>query len=245
MAKLRRWLSGGSDEVGWDDLVRRVVRAIAPLGRYAQRGRRAFPPDVAVEIEVDGGDLEIVRGFLEDPQFDAEVGASLANVCDCEPSTLPLREYAVHASDRHRVRAMPGLPRAWSVEVAGGDLSGSTVTLPTGLREIRFGRGEWHGTDQHVRNDIVVCRESQFVSRRAGRLTHAGHHLEVEALDQGDSLLVRRETGEVIRPARTAKGRVVIRAGDAIELAGGAAGESVRLAVSRAIVREDDGRRHR
>jgi hypothetical protein len=59
-----------------------------------------------------------------------------------------------------------------------------------------------------------------------------GHQLEVTALDQGDLLVVRRSTGEALRPARTARGRVTVRAGDAIELGDGK-DAVVRLVVHR------------
>ena len=90
--------------------------------------------------------------------------------------------------------------------------------------ELTFGRGG--------DNDLVVCERTQFVSRRAGRLVRAGHLIEVHALDQGDLLVVRRADGETVRPARTARGCVAIRGGDAIELGDGRGG-IVTLRVAR------------
>jgi hypothetical protein len=100
------------------------------------------------------------------------------------------------------------------------------------MRELRFGRGPWHGVDRQIPNDLVLCEKTEFVSRRAGRLLHDGAHLEVESLDQGDHLHVRRATGETVRPARTASGRVALREDDVIELVGGP-GEAVRLVLGR------------
>jgi hypothetical protein len=57
--------------------------------------------------------------------------------------------------------------------------------------------------------------------------------VEVASLDQGDELIVRRASGETIRPARTSRGRVVVKAGDTIELGDGR-GATVRLIVQRA-----------
>jgi hypothetical protein len=57
--------------------------------------------------------------------------------------------------------------------------------------------------------------------------------LEVAALDQGDELVVRRASGETVRPARTARGRAVLKIGDAIELGDGRGG-TIRLLVQRA-----------
>lgn len=231
-----RWLTGllrgGSDELGWDDLVRRVVAAIGTLAHYAERGRVVFPSDVVVRIGVADGSLDVIRGFTEKLEFDREVETGLANQCDCAPSELPTREYLVSQADRTTITVTEGAPRAWEVCIDGGDLAGTVLVVPAGRTEVRFGRGDWHGPDEHVRNDLVVCRDTGFVSRRAGRLTHAGHQLHVEALDQGDTLLVRRRGGDVVRPARTASGKVAARAGDAIELGDGQ-GSAVRLIVRR------------
>jgi hypothetical protein len=70
----------------------------------------------------------------------------------------------------------------------------------------------------------VICEHTEFVSRRAGRLYRAGHLLEVTSLDQGDQLIVKRASGEAVRPSRTARGRAVVRPGDAIELTDGRTG---------------------
>src|SRR5690606_15140870 len=112
--------------------------------------------------------------------------------------------------------------------IAGGDRDGQTLELPTSWTELAFGRGPWHGADHGAKNDLVVCDKTEFVSRRAGRLYRAGHQLEVAALDQGDELVVRRESGESVRPARTARGRASVKPGDAIELGDGKGG-GVRL----------------
>ncbi|HEY3358212.1 MAG TPA: FHA domain-containing protein [Polyangia bacterium] len=233
IVRLLRWLRGGSDELGWDDLVRRVADEVARLGRYGARGQVSFPPEVNVRITVAEGSLEVIRGFVGRPELDREVEAALANRCDCAPADLPLREYAVAAGAATAITVTEGAARAWELLIEGGDLAGRSVRLPPGQAEARFGRGEWHGPDQHVRNDLVVAQRTEYVSRRAGRLLRAGHVLEVEPLDQGDGLVVRRAAGEALRPARTASGRVPVRAGDVIELGDGH-GRAVRLVLRRA-----------
>nr|MBA3455998.1 hypothetical protein [Deltaproteobacteria bacterium] len=109
---------------------------------------------------------------------------------------------------------------------------GTTHRFAVGWSEAAFGRGEWHGADQHARNDVIVCETTEFVSRRAGRIYRAGHLLEVASLDQGDQLIVKRPTGEAVRPSRTARGRAVVRPGDIIELTDGRTG-TVRLLIQR------------
>lgn len=230
------WLSdllrGGSGELGWDDLIRRSVDALAALRQYGPRGEAAFPPDAVVRITVPEGAAGVVQGFLDRPELDREIAAALANRCDVAADALPAREYVLSVADRTSVTAAEGAPRTWRLVIAGGDLDGRALALPAAWTELAFGRGPWHGADHGARNDLVVCERSEFVSRRAGRLYRAGHQLEVAALDQGDELVVRRASGEAIRPARTARGRAVVRSGDAIELGDGRGG-GLRLLVQR------------
>ena len=230
------WLSdllrGGSGELGWDDLIRQVVDALAALRRYGPRGETAFPADAVVRITVPEGGVAVVQGFVDRPELDREVAAALANRCDVAADALPAREYVVSAADRASITASEGAPRAWQVTIAGGDLDGATLALPGAWTELAFGRGAWHGADHGARNDLVICERTEFVSRRAGRLYRAGHQLEVASLDQGDELVVRRPSGETIRPARTARGRATVRHDDAIELGDGRGG-ALRLTFQR------------
>jgi hypothetical protein len=235
MGWLTSLLRGGEGEVGWDDLVKRAVDAMAPLGHHGARGERVFPSDVLVVVTVPERSVEVARGFADDPRFDREVAASLANRCDVAVAELPLREYRVAAGERLDVAVTEQAPRPWELAIEGGDLAGRVHPIPTGAMHVTFGRGAWHGPDGGVRNDLVVCERTAFVSRRAGALHRAGPHLEVASLDQGDLLLVRRPEGEVVRPARTSRGRVALRPGDAIELSDGRE-ESVRLIARRAAV---------
>ncbi len=232
MKRLGDWLRGGGGELGWDDLVRRMVEAVASLARYAERGRVAFPSEVAIRVVVAEGSLEVVKGFLERPELDREVEKALANRCDCDPSALPVREYVLSAGDRTSIVAAETAERVWELVIEGGDFSGRALDLPAGRNDLRFGRGEWHGSDRQIRNDLVICEKTEFVSRRAGRFTRTGHQLEVTALDQGDALLVRRADGAVLRPSRTAEGRLPVRPGDAVELVDGR-GSALRLTFRR------------
>ena len=232
MGWLKGMLRGGGDELGWDDLIRRVVDAVAALRRYGPKGEVAFPDEVNVRITVAEGSVGIVQGFIDRPELDREVGAALANKCDVDTGALPVREYMVSVADRTTVTASEGAPRSWQLAIVGGDRDGQLVALPAGWSELALGRGQWHGADHGAKNDIIVCEKTEFVSRRAGRLYRAGHVLEVASLDQGDELVVRRAAGETIRPARTARGRAVLKVGDAIELGDGR-GATVRLVVQR------------
>jgi hypothetical protein len=234
MSWLSDLLRGGANELGWDDLIRAVVDEIAKLRRYGARGEVVFPMEVVVRITIGEGSVDVVQGFVDRPELDREVGAALANRCDVAIDQLPLREYAVSAADRTTISVTAGTLKAWQIRVDGGDRSGSTLSLPSGWTEAAFGRGEWHGGDQHARNDLIVCEHTEFVSRRAGRLYRVGHLIEVASLDQGDQLIVKRTSGEAVRPARTARGRVSVRPGEAIELSDGRGG-IVRLVVQRVV----------
>lgn len=220
------WLSdllrGGGDELGWDDLIRRIVEAIAPLKVYGPKGEPTFPDEVVVRITVAEGSRAVIQGFIDKPELDREVGAALANKCDVAPQLLPTREYVVSAADRTSIIATEGAPRPWKLTIVGGDAE-QAITLPASWDELQFGRGA---------NDLEVCAKTEFVSRRAGKLYRAGHQLEVAALDQGDELVVRRESGETVRPSRTARGRAVVKPGDTIELGDGR-GQVVKLVVTR------------
>ena len=230
MGWLSELLRGGGDELGWDDLVRRIVDAIVGLKQFGARGEVVFPDDIVVRITVPEGGSSIAQGFLDRPELDREVVAAVANRCDVPVDAVPAREYLLGVADRVSVTAAEGAPRTWQLAITGGDLDGKTLALPAGWTELAFGRGPWHGGDHGARNDLVVCEKTEFVSRRAGRLFRAGHQLEVASLDQGDELIVRRTSGEAVRPARTARGRATVKAGDAIELSDGRAGVvSLRL----------------
>lgn len=221
------WLSdllrGGGDELGWDDLIRRIVDAIAPLAAYGRKGDVTFPEAVIVRITVEEGRRSVIQGFLDKPELDREVGAALANKCDVQPQALPSREYMLSPADRTSVTATEGSPREWKIAIVGGDRDGQSMTLPPTWSELQFGRGA---------NDIVVCDKTEFVSRRAGKLFRTGNQLEVTSLDQGDELVVRRESGDTVRPSRTARAAAVVKAGDAIELGDGRGGV-IKLMVTR------------
>src|SRR5262245_18857879 len=202
MGWLSDMLRGGRDELGWDDLIRRAVEAIAPLKRYGPKGLVVFPAEVIVRITVGKGSVEVVQGFVDRPDLDQSIGAALANRWDLPVDELPTRAYVVSAADRTSFTATEGVPKSWRLSIAGGDLDGRALDLPVRWSELAFGRGPWHGTDQAVQNDLIVADTTEFVSRRAGRLYRAGVMIEVASLDQGDELVVRRKGGEAVRPAR-------------------------------------------
>jgi len=220
------WLSdllrGGGDELGWDDLIRRIVEAISPLKVYGPKGEPTFPDEVVVRITVAEGSRAVIQGFIDKPELDREVGAALANKCDVAVQQLPTREYVISAADRTSIVATEGASRPWKLTITGGDAD-TTIVLPASWDELQLGRGT---------NDIKVCDKTEFVSRRAGKLYRAGHQLEVASLDQGDELVVRRESGETVRPSRTSRGRAVVKAGDTIELGDGRGGV-VKMLVTR------------
>jgi hypothetical protein len=230
MGWFSRLLSSG-DEAGWDDLRGLTVDALADLAHHGARGEVIFPADVAVRVTVPERSIAVARGFVDDARFDREVGAALANRCDVALAALPRRAYEVIEGERVQVSVAEQAPRTWALAVAGGDLDGQTLALPGGGGDLTFGRGGAAG-DARGQIDVAVCTQVAFVSRRAGAIHRQGHALEVSALDQGDLLLVRRASGEVIRPARTARGRVSVREGDTIELSDGK-DAAVRLAVQR------------
>jgi len=232
MGWLQGWLTGGDSELGWDDLIDRIAGAIAQRRQFGRKGESVFPAEVQVTVIAPAQGLDVIRGFLEEAELDRRVQAELANRCDCELSALPLCTYTAAEGPRLDVQIdeRQGIA-SWQIEVGGGDRAGDRLDVPN-KRELRFGRGQWHGGDAQFRNDLIVSTNDAFVSRRAGRLFRVGHSFEVEALDQGDFLTVHRKGESRIRPARSASGRVTLRSGDEIELSSGT-GQTVRLVFRR------------
>lgn len=229
-------LRGGAEEVGWDDVMTKVVDALAGAAHWGARGQVTFPPAVLVEVAVPEASVDVVRRFLADARFDREAGAALANRCDVAAEAahvLPQREYDVVAASRLAARVREQAPRSWQLVVQGGDLDGKVLSVPAGAGELGFGRGG-EGGSAKGESQLVVCERTAFVSRRAGALAASGAQLEVMARDQGDLLAVRKPDGELVRPSRTARGRVALREGDVIELGDGR-GEQLRLLVRRAV----------
>lgn len=231
MGWLTDLLRGGDGELSWDELTGKVVEAVAGHAHYGARGEVSFGAALRVELAVPGKSVEVARGFIGDPRFDREVGAALANRCDVAVSALPVREYEVVESSRLAVRVAELAPRAWQLVVEGGDLSGRVLTVAPGGERV-FGRSEGSGGGKAA-GELAICERAAFVSRRAGSLCPVGGQLELASLDQGDLLQVRRASGEVVRPARTARGKVAVGEGDVIELSDGRA-EVLRLRVRRA-----------
>ena len=77
MSWLRGWLSGGGDEIGWDDLVGAVVDELARLVHYGRRGKAVFPAHVEVDIEVPDGSLAVARDFAGKAEFHRAVAEFL------------------------------------------------------------------------------------------------------------------------------------------------------------------------
>lgn len=215
-------LEGVGGELGQPDLVRKVTEGIVKLARHADRGLPVLPREVEVRIKVGHGSVQVVERFVEDPAFDKEVEARLLNeLVRLRPEGLPLRRYHVEAADRTAVEVSEAPLRKYRLRIEGGDRDGATVTLPQGRRDFLLGRGEWHGEQADIVNDVVLSESEKALSRRAARLHRSSHGLELESLDQQEALVVIRPDGERVRPVLAANGRVVVGPGDVIEFTDG------------------------
>jgi hypothetical protein len=205
------------EELGQPDLLRRVTAGIVALARHADRGLPVLPPEVEVRIRVGDGGTQTIERFVQDPAFDREVEARVLNeLVRLRPDGLPVRRYIVETADRTAVEVKEAPLRRFRLRIQGGDRDGAAITLPPARREYLLGRGDWHGEEMQVANDVVLSESERAVSRRAARLHRSAAGLELESLDQREALLVERQDGERVRPALTASGRVPLVSGDRI-----------------------------
>jgi hypothetical protein len=209
-------------ELAQPDLLRRVTDGIAALARHAGKGTPVLPPEVEVQITVGEGSAQVIEQFVQDPAFDREVEARLLNeLVKLRPEGLPVRRYLVSAGDHTKVEVKETPRRRYQLRIEGGDRDGATITLPPNRRHYLLGRGDWHGDEQQVANDVVLSRSDKAISRRAARLHRSTAGLELESLDQQQALVVERANGEKLRPALAASGRVPLSSGDRIAFTDG------------------------
>jgi len=209
-------------ELGQPDLLRRVTDGIAALARHAGKGTPVLPPEVEVHIKVGKGSVQVIEQFVQDPAFDREVEARVLNeLVKLRPEGLPVRRYVVEAGERTSVEVKESPRRRYQLRIQGGDRDGTTITLPPNRRHYLLGRGDWHGEEQQVANDVVLSQADKAISRRAARLHRSTSGLELESLDQQQALVVERPNGEKLRPALASSGRVPLSSGDRIEFTDG------------------------
>jgi hypothetical protein len=212
-------LLGGvvNEELGQPDLLRRVTAGIVALARHADRGLPVLPPEVEVRIRVGDGGVQTIERFVQDPAFDREVEARVLNeLVRLRPDGLPLRRYVVEIGERNSIEVKEVPLRRFRLRIQGGDRDGAAITLPPNRRQYLLGRGDWHGEEMQVANDVVISESERAVSRRAARLHRSAAGLELESLDQREALVVERQDGDRVRPALTASGRVALAFGDRV-----------------------------
>ncbi len=223
---LRSVLGGvlSEGELGHPDLLRKVVDGIAKLRHHADRGVEVLPPEVRVHITVAEGSVQVIERFVSDPAFDRDVEAGLKNkLVHVREDRMPVRHYAVEPGKRTKIVVTEVPPRPHHLAIEGGDNDGQAIPLPGDKRTFLIGRGPWHGENQQIANDLIVSENERAISRRAARLHRTGGGgFELEALDQGEALVVCRPDGQRLRPALSASGRVPIHGGDVIEFTDGA-----------------------
>lgn len=226
VGRIKGALSGGEEELGREDLLRKVEDGLLALRRHGAGGREVFPPGVRVTVTVAEGSVHTLRTFVEEPTFERELEARLRNRL-VAPGPLPARRYVFEAGAAPRVEVQEDDSLLLAVLVVeGGDADGSRVVVDLGRKEIRLGRGRWHAEaqgDQRLLNDLVVTEEARFVSRAAAVIRRVGSLLELEPRAQGDFLLVIQKDGNQVRPALTASGKVRLQPGDRLDFHDGGA----------------------
>jgi len=210
------------EELGQPDLLRRVSAGIVALARHADRGIPVLPPEVEVRIHVGDGGVQTIERFVQDPAFDREVEARVLNeLVRLRPDGLPVRRYLVQPGERNSVEVKEAPLRRFRLRIQGGDRDGAAITLPPNRRQYLLGRGDWHGEEMQVANDVVLSQSERAVSRRAARLHRSAAGLELESLDQREALVVEKQDGDRVRPALTASGRVALASGDRVAFTDG------------------------
>ena len=210
------------EELGQPDLLRRVTEGIVALARHADRGLPVLPPEVEVKIRVGDGGVQTIERFVQDPAFDREVEARVLNeLVRLRADGLPVRRYIVETGDKNAVEVKEAPLRRFRLRIQGGDRDGAAVTLPPARRQYLLGRGDWHGDEMQIANDVVLSENERAVSRRAARLHRSAAGLELESLDQREALIVEKQDGDRLRPALTASGRVPLAFGDRVEFTDG------------------------
>jgi hypothetical protein len=199
-----------------------VTAGIVALARHADRGLPVLPAEVEVRIKVGDGGVQTIERFVLDPAFDREVEARVLNeLVRLRPDGLPVRRYVVEAGERNAVEVKEAPLRRFRLRIEGGDRDGAAVALSPTRRQYLLGRGDWHGEEMQVANDVVLSESERAVSRRAARLHRSSYGLELESLDQQEALVVVRPDGERVRPVLAANGRVIVGPGDVVEFTDG------------------------
>ena len=212
-------------ELGHPDLLRRVVDGIAKLKRHADRGVEVLPPEVEVHITVGEGSVQVIERFVNEPSFDREVEAALRNkLVRAREDRMPVRRYFVKAGKKHpglgQGEPAPGLPaqdRRRRPEPA------SAVPMQSDKRVFLVGRGPWHGDDQQVANDVIVCGDARRRSAAARRgCTASAAASSSRPSTRAKPSSSRARTGSGCGPPSSASGRVPVQPGDVIEFTDGA-----------------------
>ncbi len=214
---LKKTFAGGSEELGRDDLLRKIEEGVLALQRHGARGREVFPDGVRVRITASDGSIATLRSFVSDPAFERDLEARLQNRL-VNHTALPARRYEVLRGDEPGITVEDDPVGIIGVLVIrGGDRDGARYVLELGRKEWRLGRGSWHqerADDQRLPNDVILGDQAGFISRAAAIIRRSGALLEVESRQQGEFLIVVRKDGAQLRPAMTASGRVPLRVGD-------------------------------
>ena len=214
---------GDSDNLDEATLRQTIVERILTLRQRGPLGVDQLPQVVEVSIAVaNDRSVDVVRAYVDDPAFDDEIGASLANRLVGLGASIPLRLFTVGRAATTTIAVHEAQGGAWAqLRIEGGDRDGEVVAIAGDRPRYHLGRGTWHGDGEAPLNDVVISSGDRYVSRRTGVLRRAGSGLELTSLDQGEFLIVLRPSGQRVRPTHARSGRIRISIGDRIEVTDG------------------------
>lgn len=236
LGKLRTLASAGDaprDDEALDQITlrQRVADGIVALRQYDRHGHGTLPPAVEVVVTVGEASQQVARRFVDDPGFDAEVGAQVQNALAPLSGPLPHRTYRVERGERSgvAVRECSDAVLAW-LHVEGDPARACPWRAER--TELYLGRGRWHGAEGGRPNDLQLAE--RFVSRAAAVLRRAGTAFTVEpSPGQAAFLAILRADGRRVRPGLdTVEAGARLAPGERIELSDGA-GQAVVLRLDR------------
>jgi hypothetical protein len=222
-----------------EDLGGRVVTAVQRLGHRDVYGQEVFPQTVDVVLRVRRGSPEAVSRIVSSDDFQREVERRLRNdLVRASREALPQLSYRVEAGDRDEVLASAGAAQGglvlWLPEPEADcpwRWRERVLQLHDERSAWRLGRGDWHGRDRKVPNDLALPGSASFVARACLRLRRRGARLELKPEAGEETYVQVRGRSGLLRQPEPYSGWTRLQPGDSIQLLGDDERERMELSL--------------